>query len=152
MFLSNLNGHRLIMAMIILVFSFNTVLNSQSKVLGTLEGIVLDGSSDQPLENAIVKIIELDKFDVTDKNGIFELKQIPFGDYNIEISYVGYKTTKVTINIDKEINTGLLVHMFTLPFETSTVVVTGLHSNTKFDDMNEFINVLKGKSFNVNLV
>ena len=145
MFLSNLNGHRLIMVMIILVFSFNTVLNSQSKVLGTLEGIVLDGSSDQPLENAIVKIIELDKFDVTDKNGIFELKQIPFGDYNIEISYVGYKTTKVTINIDKEINTGLLVHMFTLPFETSTVVVTGLHSNTKFDDMNEFINVLKGK-------
>ena len=133
------------MAMIILVFSINTVLNSQSKVLGTLEGIVLDGSSDQPLENAIVKIIELDKFDVTDKNGIFELKQIPFGDYNIEISYVGYKTTKVTINIDKEINTGLLVHMFTLPFETSTVVVTGLHSNTKFDDMNEFINVLKGK-------
>ena len=145
MFLLNLYDHRLILAMIIFIFSLNTVLKSQSKVLGTLEGIVLDGSSDQPLENAIVKIIEQEKFDVTDKNGIFELKSIPFGDYNIEISYVGYKTTKVTIKIDKEINTGLLVHMFTLPFETSTVVVTGLHSNTKFDDMNEFINVLKGK-------
>ena len=130
---------------IILLLAFCPLLPSQSINTGVLEGIVLDGSTDQPLENAIVKIIELDKFDVTDKNGIFELKSIPFGDYNIEISYVGYKTTKVTIKIDKEINTGLLVHMFTLPFETSTVVVTGLHSNTKFDDMNEFINVLKGK-------
>ncbi len=130
---------------IILLLAFCPLLPSQSINTGVLEGIVLDGSTDQPLENAIVKIIELDKFDVTDKNGIFELNPIPFGDYNIEISYVGYKSTKVTIKIDKEINTGLLVHMFTLPFETSTVVVTGLHSNTKFDDMNEFINVLKGK-------
>ena len=116
---------------IILLLAFCPLLPSQSINTGVLEGIVLDGSSDQPLENAIVKIIELDKFDVTDKNGIFELKSIPFGDYNIEISYVGYKTTKVTIKIDKEINTGLLVHMFTLPFETSTVVVTGLHYKYK---------------------
>lgn len=118
---------------------------AQTINVGTLEGIVLDGSSDQPLENSIVKIIELDKFDVSDKNGIFEFKSIPFGDYNIEISYVGYKTTKTSIKINSEINTGLLVHLFTLPFETSTVVVTGLHTNTKFDDMNEFINALKGK-------
>ncbi|MBK7497893.1 MAG: TonB-dependent receptor [Ignavibacteriales bacterium] len=47
--------------------------------------------------------------------------------------------------MDQEINKGLIVHLFTLPFETSTVVVTGLHTTTKFDDMNEFINVLKGK-------
>ncbi len=145
MFRLNLIDHHLLWVMIIFIFSVNTVLNSQSRELGTLEGIVLDGSSDQPLENAIVKLIELEKFDVTDKNGIFELKSLPFGDYNIEISFVGYKTTKTSIKIDNEINTGLLVHLFTLPFQTSTVVVTGLHTNTKFDDMNEFINVLKGK-------
>jgi len=145
MFRLNLIDHHLFWVMIILIFFVNTALNSQSRVLGTLEGIVLDGSLDQPLENAIVKVIELEKFDVTDKNGIFEFKSIPFGDYNIEISYVGYKTTKTSIKIDSEINTGLLVHLFTLPFETSTVVVTGLHTNSKFDDMNEFINVLKGK-------
>lgn len=141
----NLFDHHLFLVMIILIISFSSTLNSQSRIFGTLEGIVLDGSLDQPLENAVVKIIELDKFDVTDKNGIFEFKSIPFGDLNIEISYVGYKTTKTSIKINSEINTGLLVHLFTLPFETSTVVVTGLHTNTKFDDMNEFINVLKGK-------
>ena len=63
---------------IILLLAFCPLLPSQSINTGVLEGIVLDGSSDQPLENAIVKIIELDKFDVTDKNGIFELKSISF--------------------------------------------------------------------------
>lgn len=120
-------------------------LSAQSIQLGTIEGIVLDGSNDLPLSNAAIKLIEIDKYDVSDKNGIFEFKSIPFGNYNIEISYVGYKTTKTSITIDAEINKGLLVHLFALPFETQTVVVTGLHTNSKFDDMNEFINVLKGK-------
>ncbi|MDP2362512.1 MAG: carboxypeptidase-like regulatory domain-containing protein, partial [Ignavibacteria bacterium] len=131
--------------MSLFIILYSRIVIPQTTSLGTLEGIVLDGSSDLPLGNAIVKIIELDKFDVTDKNGIFEFKSIPFGNYNIEISFVGFKTTKISIKIDAEINKGLLVHLFTLPFETSTVVVTGLHTNTKFDDMNEFINVLKGK-------
>ncbi|MCU0344186.1 MAG: TonB-dependent receptor, partial [Ignavibacterium sp.] len=137
--------HRKLITMIFLIILICPKSFSQSKEFGTLEGIVLDGSSDIPLENAIVQIVELDKFDVSDKNGIFEFKSLPFGNYNIEISFVGYKTTKTSIKIENEINTGLLVHLFTLPFETSPVVVTGLHTNTKFDDMNEFINVLKGK-------
>ena len=145
MSLLHLNSHRLLWTMIMFIFLASSILTAQSIGFGVLEGVVLDGSSDQPLENAVVKLIELDKFDVTNKNGIFEFKSIPFGEYNIEISFVGFKTTKTSIKIDEEINKGLLVHLFTLPFETSTVVVTGLHTNTKFDDMNEFINVLKGK-------
>ncbi len=124
---------------------YSQVVISQTTPVGTLEGIVLDGSNDMALQDAVVKIIELNTYDVTDKNGIFDFKSIPFGNYNIEISFVGYKTTITSIRMDQEINKGLIVHLFTLPFETSTVVVTGLHTTTKFDDMNEFINVLKGK-------
>ena len=118
---------------------------AQSNELGTLEGIVLDGVNDLPLPNAVVKLFEIDKYDVSDKNGIFEFKLIPFGNYNVEVSFVGYKTEKTLININKELNKGLIIHLFNLPIETSTIVVTGSHTTTKFDDMNEFINVLKGK-------
>lgn len=140
-----LKDHRLSLAIIILIFSTNSIINAQSSRLGTLEGIVLDGSSDLPLENAIVKLVELNKFDATDKNGIFEFKSIPFGNYNIEISFLGYKTLFTSISIYDEINKGLIVHLFNLPIETSAVIVTGSHITSKFDDMNEFINVLKGK-------
>lgn len=138
-------AHCLFKMMSLFLVLYSQVVISQTTPVGTLEGIVLDGSNDMPLQDAVVKIIELNTYDVTDKNGIFDFKSIPFGNYNIEISFVGYKTTITSIRMDQEINKGLIVHLFTLPFETSTVVVTGLHTTTKFDDMNEFINVLKGK-------
>lgn len=133
---------KMVSLLIVLMFQNNF---SQSNEFGTLEGIVLDGANDLPLPNAVVKLFEIDKFDVSNKNGIFEFKLIPFGNYNIEVSFVGYKTEKTSINIDKELNKGLIIHLFNLPIETSTIVVTGSHATTKFDDMNEFINVLKGK-------
>lgn len=138
-------GHHLFKMMTLFFILHSQFVVSQTTSVGTLEGIVLDGSNDNPLPDAVVKLLELDTYDVTDKNGIFEFKSIPFGTYSIEISFVGYKTTITSIRMDQEINKGLIVHLFTLPFETSTVVVTGLHTTTKFDDMNEFINVLKGK-------
>jgi len=138
-------AHQLLKMMSLLLVLFSQVVISQTTPIGTLEGIVLDGSNDKPLQDAVVKILEIESYDVTDKNGIFEFKSIPFGTYSIEISFVGYKTTITSIQMDQEINKGLIVHLFTLPFETSTVVVTGLHTTAKFDDMNEFINVLKGK-------
>ena len=138
-------AHCLFKMMSLFLVLYSQVVISQTTPVGTLEGIVLDGSNDLALQDAVVKIIELNTYDVTDKNGIFDFKSIPFGNYNIEISFVGYKTTITSIQMDQEVNKGLIVHLFTLPFETSTVVVTGLHTTTKFDDMNEFINVLKGK-------
>ena len=133
---------KMVSLLIVLMFQNNF---SQSNEFGTLEGIVLDGANDLPLPNAVVKLFEIDKYDVSDKNGIFEFKLIPFGNYNVEVSFVGYKTEKTLININKELNKGLIIHLFNLPIETSTIVVTGSHTTTKFDDMNEFINVLKGK-------
>ena len=109
-----LNDHRLSLAIIILIFSTNSIINAQSSPLGTLEGIVLDGSSDLPLENAIVKLVELNKFDATDKNGIFEFKSIPFGNYNIEISFLGYKTLFTSISIYDEINKLICISRLTV--------------------------------------
>ncbi|MBK7229355.1 MAG: TonB-dependent receptor [Ignavibacteriales bacterium] len=138
-------SHHLFKMMSLFIVLFFQNYFAQSNELGTLEGIVLDGVNDLPLPNAVVKLFEIDKYDVSDKNGIFEFKLIPFGNYNVEVSFVGYKTEKTLININKELNKGLIIHLFNLPIETSTIVVTGSHTTTKFDDMNEFINVLKGK-------
>jgi hypothetical protein len=119
---------KMVSLLIVLMFQNNF---SQSNEFGTLEGIVLDGANDLPLPNAVVKLFEIDKFDVSNKNGIFEFKLIPFGNYNIEVSFVGYKTEKTSISIDKELNKGLIIHLFNLPIETSTIVVTGSTCNNK---------------------
>ena len=85
-------AHYLFKMMSLFLVLYSQVVISQTTPVGTLEGIVLDGSNDMALQDAVVKIIELNTYDVTDKNGIFDFKSIPFGNYNIEISFVGYKS------------------------------------------------------------
>lgn len=135
--------HLLKVVSLIIVLTVNATAQKDSS--GTIEGVVLDGSSDKTLSNAFVKIANTSVADVTDKNGIFTLHNVPFGERIIEISFIGFKTERLVVNVSQENTKGLIIHLFNLPIETSDVIITGNHTNSKFDDMNEMINVLKGK-------
>ncbi|NWF50783.1 MAG: TonB-dependent receptor [Ignavibacteriaceae bacterium] len=133
-----------ILLSLILIAAHCPFLFTQS-AMGRIEGIILDGSTDKPLENAFVKIQNTTLGNVTDKNGIFEFVSLPYGKYFLEVSFVGFKTYSYEIEVNKEITQGIIIHLYPVPIETSPIIVTGSHSNSKFDDMNELINVLKGK-------
>jgi len=140
--LNLLKDHRFLMVICFFILQTST---SASLIKGDLQGVVLDGSNDKPLVNAVVKIEELNLYDIADKNGIFFLKNIPFGQYIIEVSHLGYKTIRMNISIISEYIGGIIIHLYPVPLETTTVVITGTHIDNKFDDMNELIGVLKGK-------
>ncbi|MBB4804620.1 iron complex outermembrane receptor protein [Flavobacterium nitrogenifigens] len=72
---------------------------SQSTV-GTISGkaILKDGNS---LQGAKVKISELNKTTITDSEGFYQLKNIPFGTYLVEIDLNGYDSMPATISIDQ---------------------------------------------------
>lgn len=119
--------------------------NSQQKPFGNLQGVVLDVANDKPLEKALVQILENSKADVTDKYGLFSIQSLEFAEYTLEVSYLGYKNHSQRIKFDKEIIKGIIIHLYPISLETSAIVITGTHDDTQFEDMNEFINVLKGK-------
>lgn len=118
---------------------------SAAVVKGNLEGVILDGSNNKPLVNAVVKLLELSLYDITDNNGIFAFSELTFGEYVIEVSHLGYKTVTMNLTVSREYNSGILIHLYPIPLETAAVVITGTHIDNKFDDMNELIGVLKGK-------
>jgi hypothetical protein len=63
-------------------------------------------------QDAVVKIIELIILTMLlTRMEFLNFKSIPFGNYNIEISFVGYKTTITSIQMDQELNKGLIVHL-----------------------------------------
>src|SRR5690606_10306932 len=66
---------------------------------GTIKGKVLDGESGEPVPFANVTL--LDGGDqvlgtTTDFDGKYTLKPIPPGTYDVQVSYVGYQTKRVT--------------------------------------------------------
>ena len=68
---------------------------------GTLRGIVYD----ENLENAMgasVLIKNTDFYAVSDFNGVFIVPDLPFGNYVMEVSYIGYGTETISVTIDKK--------------------------------------------------
>ncbi|WP_281632794.1 TonB-dependent receptor [Flavobacterium luteolum] len=72
---------------------------SQSTV-GTISGkaIVKDGNY---LQGATVKISELNKTATTDSDGTYQLKNIPFGTYLVEIKLNGYESSPASVIVDQ---------------------------------------------------
>lgn len=67
---------------------------------GTLKGFVFDTESNQPLEYATISIFSIEENKVvngtiTDQTGFFKVKQIDFGMYKIEITFIGYKAKSI---------------------------------------------------------
>ena len=64
---------------------------------GSLKGFVFDANANHPLEYATIAITR--KRDntvvngtITDETGFFKIKNVDFGKYNVEITFIGYKT------------------------------------------------------------
>ena len=82
---------------IILQFFIFTIINAQTNV--TVSGIIKDKNSKAvlPFVNVVLKTENDSTFisgTVTNEEGRFSLSKIKSGSYDLEISYLGYKTTK----------------------------------------------------------
>ena len=64
----------------------------------TVKGKVRDENR-TPVAGVVVQIRSLKKGDYTEKDGRFELKNIPAGTYELEASLLGYKVEKKTISV-----------------------------------------------------
>lgn len=89
----------------------------------TIRGQVLDGATQQPLEGAIVRLVDstLGLTDATDSNGFFRIPNVPVGRRTIRVTYLGC--------VDN-IYPDLLV-------ESSKEVVLNIQMKTKSNDLGE---------------
>ncbi|WP_374363125.1 carboxypeptidase-like regulatory domain-containing protein [Cloacibacterium sp.] len=77
-----------------------------------IKGLVLDASSNKPIENAIFSINNTEIFTKTDVSGNFNLKNIPVGTYSFKISAENYETyfiSEAIINSAKETNLNIFL-------------------------------------------
>ena len=89
-----------------------------------LEGIITDATTHEPLIGASIFLPDLPKGTSTDENGHYVFRNLPFGHYIMEISYLGYKTTIKKINCQAP-SLSLNIELTPSTFVTEEVVVTG---------------------------
>jgi TonB family protein len=67
---------------------------------GTLSGRIIDKNTGEPLAGANIIVNDTSIGSASDREGNFQLQNIPPGDHEISVSYVGYNRTTLHINIE----------------------------------------------------
>ncbi|MBO9681326.1 MAG: TonB-dependent receptor [Flavisolibacter sp.] len=88
---------RILLPLLTCLFGFEAF--SQSSPIGIIIGNVLDEKK-KALESATVQLSSLNdslqsKMVLTDKDGAFEISDIPFGYYRLQVSYIGFTTITI---------------------------------------------------------
>lgn len=104
----------------------------QSEPIGVVRGKVVDDQSKKPMEYVSVRLFRSRDSSIvtgalTNNQGYFEIKNVPFGRYYAEIKFIGFKT-KIIDSIfvtprNPEFNIGI-VHFQSEPIQTKEVEVT----------------------------
>ncbi|MEG8946365.1 TonB-dependent receptor [Rosettibacter firmus] len=120
---------------------------------GNIKGRVINESA-QPVIGANVIIEGTFYGAATDENGNFEIKNIPFGNYVLRISSIGYEKRSIKINFNQNFKP-LTIILKTSVIETQQIVVSAGKYEQKKEDLTvsttviqpEFINRKNYKTF-----
>ncbi len=66
---------------------------------GSIRGFIMDKETGLPVAFANVYLLENLKGDVTDEKGLYNIDKIVDGKYTLVVSYIGYDTLKISIDI-----------------------------------------------------
>lgn len=135
---------------IILIILTAFQINAQTK---SIKGKVINENA-QPIVGANVVIEGTFYGDACDENGFFEIKNIPFGNYILNISAIGYEKRKIKVNIDNNFKP-ITIILKTSVIETQQIVVSASKFEQKKEDLTvsttiiqpEFINRKNYKTF-----
>jgi iron complex outermembrane receptor protein len=115
-----------------------------SPIISNVTGIVLDSETSQTIPNVEINVVDTDIYATTKKDGSFLIEKLPDGNYQLEFSHIGYhhKIIEIEDGSDKSI----IVYLTPRSINISPVIVTDRYNVvSKFDEISEYTNVLKGK-------
>jgi outer membrane receptor protein involved in Fe transport len=138
---------RIIICGILFLSIFNVY--SQKPIQGSITGLIIERSSDKPLEFAQIILLKAKdstfvQGTVSDNKGKFSFDKIPFGEYRISYSFIGFEKTETSLLKVSAAESKMNLRKLYIAETNKTlgeVEVTGRRST--------FVNSIDRKTFNV---
>ena len=128
-----MNYKKTIFYLIIAIFLVPIFSFSQT---GTIRGFVYEESSEEAIIFANIFIEGTDLGAVSDDNGYFIISDIPFGKYLINVSFIGYESFSLSIELDGQ--TPLITKKIFL--KSSSVTLENVNVNAEREEMKTQVN------------
>lgn len=140
-----LNG---ILIIVLLLSNYVTI---NAEFSGKLSGVVIDSETNKSVANAVVQVLGTNFFTTSDANGFFSFGSLTEGEYTLKTTHVAYRENLVKIKFDEFSQTNFIVYLIPKAIEISTIIVSDISRVSKFEDLYELSNVLKGKQLQKDL-
>jgi TonB-dependent receptor len=105
---------------IVMLFCFALMGYAQK---GVVSGKVLDKEDKMPLPGAMVEIVGMNKYTISDYNGRYEFLNVTTGSYTIKLKYLGYVVATGEVIVTEKINTVYDFELIASGTELNEVVV-----------------------------
>lgn len=123
---------RKIIFIVLMIFPFVTTVLAAG---GNIEGYVKDSQTGDALPGANIVFKGTSIGATTDMDGKYRLQNVPSGSYTIKVSYIGYESQEIAIEIKKDLTTKVDFTLEAVGIQSKEVVVTAQASG-----QNEAIN------------
>ena len=101
---------------------------SQEPIMPRICGIIIDAETREPIAYANIFISNSSIGCASDKNGYFELRNLPYGRYEIIASVIGYEVLNAKIGIYNDSRRNLRFEMYKQPIQFPEVIVSAKES------------------------
>jgi len=125
---------RILIVCVLIVFYHSS--NAQNKIVGKI-----NDQNNLPLPGATIFISDMNKGTISDKNGNYQLVNLPDGKNRIQYSFIGFANHIETVELNGE-SIELNIILKQTAVEAEEVVVSGVYSSTQHDNAVK-IDVLK---------
>ncbi|WP_175634658.1 SusC/RagA family TonB-linked outer membrane protein [Pedobacter ghigonis] len=131
-----------------LLLLFTGMAQAQSKRY-TISGKVTDAANNDPVPGAVVKILNTTLATSTDANGgyTFSVDLNP-GKYQLQFSYVGYKSSLQSVDLGSSDKVQLSVKLAGDAVGLDEVIVTGTSQGTTRKQLGSYVSTVKGDDLN----
>lgn len=102
---------------------------------GTIQGVVTDSKTGQPLANANVLIESTRLGTSTDQKGAFRLENVASGERQVVISYIGYEKVLRSVRVTAAEVTTLTIKLEPTMLESSRILITSTRYEKSIDEI-----------------
>lgn len=114
----------------------------------SLQAIIKDSESHEPLPGATARIAALGVGASADENGLVHLEGVPAGDHVVAFSFVGYATKKMTISFPYQSSQPFEVSLEAEHEELEEIIVTSTRSSRTIADIPTRVEFIAGEELN----
>lgn len=110
-----------------------------------LHGVVVDSATGEPLPASSVRLLELDRQDLTHDDGVFHLRRVPAGQYTLVAEHLGYRATRVRVGVPREGEERLRIRLVSSAIDLPGLIVTAALGARSREEAHRLSQVLGGR-------